>query len=402
VNSATKTSLVPGRVNDFFQQSPEILVLIACAGAGQGAIQIETFKAHLARINDWDRLLRLADIHGILPLLAKHLISFPESVSPDVRDRLSETQKMNARHSLQLSAELARVVELMKSNGINVTAFKGPTLALEAYGDVALRQFTDLDFLISSNEVFTAQRILGQCGYRPSHTYPPGIERQLLRYRSELGMQREDTLVELQWQIAPRYFGMDICVEDFALHSREIAFGNALVRVLSPEDLLVVLCMHGSKHLWGRLIWVADVYHWIKRNPDMDWDRIMAFADSSGSKLSLFVGMSLAESLFGSEIAVNIRKHVDQDLVVADLTMKALQLINQEDDFSEWEQHRICLMYREGFLQKLKYLWLLATGPTEAEWEGVSIPPNFDFLYRVFRVGRVFLKGLRLVKKGLV
>ena len=36
------------------------------------------------------------------------------------------------------------------------------------------------------------------------------------------------------------------------------------MRVLAPNDLLLILCVHASWHLWGRLLWICDVAELIR------------------------------------------------------------------------------------------------------------------------------------------
>ena len=43
-------------------------------------------------------------------------------------------------------------------------------------------------------------------------------------------------------------------------------------RTLSPEDLLLALCVHGSVHMWSSLRWVADVARLLERSPQLDWN----------------------------------------------------------------------------------------------------------------------------------
>jgi hypothetical protein len=49
-----------------------------------------------------------------------------------------------------------------------------------------------------------------------------------------------------------------------------LAYGN-----LSLENLLLVRCAHGSKHLWERLGWICDVAELIRvRKEKSDWEKV--------------------------------------------------------------------------------------------------------------------------------
>jgi hypothetical protein len=52
-----------------------------------------------------------------------------------------------------LAKELVKVNQLLEENGIEVLNWKGPTLAIQAYGDLALRQFRDLDTFVKHEDL---------------------------------------------------------------------------------------------------------------------------------------------------------------------------------------------------------------------------------------------------------
>ena len=38
----------------------------------------------------------------------------------------------------------------------------------------------------------------------------------------------------------------------------------------APEDLLRLLVLHGGKHVWERIAWLADVADLLRQHPDLD------------------------------------------------------------------------------------------------------------------------------------
>jgi len=43
------------------------------------------------------------------------------------------------------------------------------------------------------------------------------------------------------------------------------------VSALSVEDELVLICIHGAKHFWERLMWIADVAALISAQTAINW-----------------------------------------------------------------------------------------------------------------------------------
>ena len=54
----------------------------------------------------------------------------------------------NAQRSLRLTQRTAKILACLARRGIEAIPYKGPALAQTVYGDVAMRQFSDLDILI--------------------------------------------------------------------------------------------------------------------------------------------------------------------------------------------------------------------------------------------------------------
>jgi hypothetical protein len=46
------------------------------------------------------------------------------------------------------------------------------------------------------------------------------------------------------------------------------------VTTLSTADTLIYLCLHGAKHRWVRLAWLADVAALVDRSPELEWEAV--------------------------------------------------------------------------------------------------------------------------------
>src|SRR3989442_3875618 len=109
---------------------------------------------------DWEWLLRSRHPQGLLPLLYRRLGSRPDSVPAAIRGALREGFEANARRALRLTAELLRLHEQLASRGVTVIPYKGPVLAASVYGDLALRPFSDLEFLVHRRDADRAEHVL--------------------------------------------------------------------------------------------------------------------------------------------------------------------------------------------------------------------------------------------------
>src|SRR6185369_4684982 len=113
---------------------------------------------------DWEYLFQLARRHSIVPLVYSQLKVGP----PEVLAKFKQHYIENAARNTVLTAELCRLINLFRDEEIEAIAYKGPALALFAYGDVALRRFVDLDVIVRKSDVLKAREILLKEGYTPS------------------------------------------------------------------------------------------------------------------------------------------------------------------------------------------------------------------------------------------
>lgn len=116
---------------------------------------------------DWDYFFRIAQRHAVLPLVYRQLRQKAADLVPvGVLTKLKSHYQQNAARNALLTAELCRLIKLLRESGIEAVPFKGPSLALFAYHDITLRRFVDLDILVKKNDLFFASEILTKDGYR--------------------------------------------------------------------------------------------------------------------------------------------------------------------------------------------------------------------------------------------
>src|SRR5260370_9580765 len=115
---------------------------------------------------DWEYLQALAVEHGVVPLLSLRLHDLAGDVVPAERlRRLHELSKSSLFLNLSFTAELFRVLEIFRAAGIPAVPYKGPVLAAQAYGDPALRVFSDLDLFLRHRPAACACGLLDEQGF---------------------------------------------------------------------------------------------------------------------------------------------------------------------------------------------------------------------------------------------
>src|SRR5262249_34006959 len=159
------------------------------------------------------------------------------------------------------------------------------------------RQFGDIDLLLRAADIERATQAMIDSGFEPQVT-PAEIRGG--RIPGEYLFRRTATrmLVELHTERSLRFFPKAPPIEQYFQRSATVMVDGREVPALSPEDELVHICVHGTKHLWERLMWTADVAAILARsssdgNP-LDWNRVADSARSVGAERMLALGLQLA------------------------------------------------------------------------------------------------------------
>jgi hypothetical protein len=300
---------------------PEANLLLCCARNGDSDLNGRIQEILLAGV-DWTLVANLADRHRVTPLVYRQL----SRIAPDVLAQpalrpIVERFFGIAKRNLHLTKELLLLVDLLRKNEIVAVSFKGPLLAVSAFGDLCWREFGDLDLLLRSADIPKAKGLLESRGYRPEIKLDGAIEAAFIRSEHHFQYLRDEDhlIVELHWRLQDRYlkFPFDTDALWNSVCSRDL-FGNAIAS-LSPETLFLYLCMHGAKHCWERLEWIACLPAVIRAHPDMKWPLVIEMARSLGGLRILRLGLLLANRLDASEATQAPLSMIERDPVAEDL-----------------------------------------------------------------------------------
>jgi hypothetical protein len=369
---------------------PEYRLLLRMA-QGPDRDRAEEFEDGL----DWPLLVRTALAHAVGPLVEWH-VRGTKNVPAAVREELSERFRDNALYSLVLAGELVRLARFFAEDGIRILPFKGPTLAARAYGNLALRDFVDLDLLLAPSDVARARKLLASAGYHCKLPLPPAQEEAYLASIGQMPFVRESPriLVELHARLMPRDFHFPLTLEHLLPRRQPVVLAGQEVFTLGDEDLLVVLCAHGGKHGWASLGWIADVAALVRACPALDWEKVLTTARALRSERILSLGILLAHDLLAAPPPPEFLRRARASSAVRGLAGRVYQQLFREADGRPqgFQQARFQLGLRERPGDGLRYAASLALTPTVADWTAMQLPSALSFLYQLFRPFRLAAK----------
>jgi len=370
--------------------------LLECASPAQDRQRL----VGLFRSVDWTRLFALAEDHGVTGHLAASLRGLEEDlVPPEIRQALADRQRARNFLTLRLTAELFRIVDRFASEGIGALAVKGPVLAMQAYGDPAMRSYGDLDLLVRQRDIRRATELMSAAGFAPAIPLS-AIDAGKIPGQYLFSLPDSKLIVELHNDRTLRYFPRRLPLEDCFSRQVRVRLDSHEVPALSAEDELVLICIHGAKHFWERLMWIADVAALVSRQKNIDWQQVSASAKEVGAKRMLHMGLRLAGGLLKMPFPERIAPAVQADAVATHLAAQALTWLPAAGYAAPglFERAAFRLRMRGSWLAAPAYLLRLSLSPTEEDWQkGSQLSQNrfLDVLRRPFRLARKYSRSSR-------
>ncbi|MCX7805476.1 MAG: nucleotidyltransferase family protein [Planctomycetota bacterium] len=347
---------------------------------------------------DPDSLIIFAREHGMAGILCANLrrVLSDAGIEPSVElvERLEEEADRQAAVSLAVCSDMFRAMDELRRCGIEAMAFKGPALSVQAYGDAAVRSFSDVDILVRRRDAVSAIAALHSAGWESRSLPPRRLWEAFVRHHAEVQTLSPGTgtAVDLHWEAVPGLSKRPELEEGLWRNSKEVAAAGRATRTLSIEDHLVVLCAHGSKHSWGRLGWTCDALAMARRIGEDRWPALLEKARSAGCLRMLLWGVAMCESLFGLEVPEVMAAECRRDGRLPALVAGAAAILARGETPGWMETARLYCRSMDDTRDRLAF-WLGAVfRPTEYEWRLISLPPGLFWIYSVIRPARLALK----------
>ncbi len=256
---------------------------------------------------EWAEVLDLADRHGMTPHLHWNLrgtwdgLAAPDDLRETLRRRYVRQGVRNAR----LLGRLGRVLAALRAAGIDVIVLKGAHLAELVYEEVALRPMVDVDILVRNQDLGRATDVLGSLGYEATEQARGAEHQGAIDENMHVAPMRRrgGPTVEVHYAIAvPARVG-GIETEGLWSRAEPASIGDTDALVLSPEDLVLHLCVHVALHhgFAAKLVQLRDLPAVVDRlGGRIDWKVLVERARTWGVLRAVTLTFALAERMFGT------------------------------------------------------------------------------------------------------
>lgn len=378
--------------------APEMEVLLCCARIALDVEHEARLRSLVREDLDWERLTRMAALHGLVPLLYVHLCrACPDQVPAARLQALRARVHASAIRNMVLTRELIGLNSALCDAGVSFMPFKGLCLGYAVYGNGVLRKGGDIDLLVPLAHVPAGREVMLSRGYRlETPVRADGAPINSGKYEYHFKRDRDDMIVELRWRITQQHFGATLDLDELSERSVPLRIGETTVPSLCDEDLLLVLCLHGTKHFWARLMWVCDLGVLIDTRPALDWDLVLERAARVGGVRMLLLGLRLAHHLLGTPLPRDVLRRVQEDPHAHALAAQIEELVfnDPEGRFLPFEiddendRRLYHFQVADRFSDRVRFLAQVTArqlAPTSRDRSIVSLPGWLGPLYYVFR-----------------
>ncbi|MDP1891177.1 MAG: nucleotidyltransferase family protein [Gemmatimonadaceae bacterium] len=355
--------------------TPSPSVAFVLAALNRAAASGVSVRDAAAAVDDWHAVERHAQHHDVVWWVAKALPD--HGVPGDARARIAAAAHEQAIASLAGARQLVSLLALLENAGVRTAAYKGPALAVDAHGDVGARHFYDLDVFVAQRDRERASAALSAAGYAVPDGMTAREEQFYARWEGVAHREVADGLpVELHWRCQAARYGGPGDPAGVLERTRACALGGGHVPVPAVEDLGVLLALHGAKHAWRLLMWVADFSAVVSRT-DFDWDRFAGRAAEWGVRRAARYGVLVGHDLTGILVPRRQLEEARGDAAAARLAAAIIARHRGDPaaaDVGGDSEPRYDVQWLDGVRARMRYVTLAAALPTPRDRAAARLP----------------------------
>ncbi len=349
---------------------------------------------------DWDLFVDLSIRHKVLMLIFQSLmIENQISVPKVIKDKLKKIYRINLMRNISVSSNLIQIVNMLDNNRIISVPFKGAVLSEFVYHDPMLRQFADLDLLISKKDAQKTINLFLKTGYELKIDLKQDQFKNYVKFKKsiEIKEKKSDIWVDLHWEFTGNYSIKPFELEYVRNRLVQINFLNQKVSHLAKADLLACLCLHGCKNIWDNLESIFCIALVFETFNTGDIERLCDISSEKHCKKAVGLALFLCIHFFKIELTDTMKNHlfIYPDLkkislpIIQKLTLEKHPPINIGFRFSKFN-----LDVRDSLVDKIQYVLRMLFIPSFVDWNNNNFPNQFPILY-------FFARPTRLIKRYL-
>jgi Uncharacterised nucleotidyltransferase len=395
---------------DVSQISHQVFTLLRCLRREGDRVDWPSGEA------DWQPFAKVCECHQVTPFVFFHLNKTANAVPAGLLEYLRTRYFEISARNYRLAKEAVELTLFLQERDIPAVAFKGPVAAMAAYGDLALRQYQDIDLVVRRVDLLKAVALLVDRGFRiaPESCAPDNPRRVSRTHEVTLAAPDKSYFVDLHWRLASELEGA-FCPDVELMRDRleTVHLPQGKVFTFCREDLFVALCCHGAKHRWGRLKWLLDIAEILRSPVDLNWNRIETITSERPlARASTSLAIFLAHDLLNAPMPAVLPNALEATARTRSVAEGIRAEIFTYGRTPGIDHNHTTLPELEGSIPAwIQYLWARypkwffehAIVRIDAKDRAlISLPRHLDFLYYIIRpirlVGKHSIRVARLAE----
>jgi hypothetical protein len=276
-------------------------LLLACAPRRLDADQ-RTAAGAIARTVHPDRLLAVADAHGLSGLLYRGLVQLPdppEQLAGIIATLADRTAAAAIQYEFMLPGQVAAILSTLEAAAIPALVLKGPAVAA-LYDPLYARPYGDVDLLVAADQLEAAAESLFQLGYTLDESEHPAAWYRTHHQHLAPFVHADSIPVEVHWRLVKPDSPLRIDLNALWDAAESFPLEGISARRLGAAHQIVHLCIHaGGQHLFSMgLKPLCDVAEAITAYGDrLNWDEVVQAARAWGCARHVYLVLQLVAAL---------------------------------------------------------------------------------------------------------
>jgi hypothetical protein len=319
------------------------------------------------------------------------------AVPKQIQLELTLFDKANLQKNLLFTGELLRLLGLFQQNAIPIAAFKGPVLAHSVYGQISLREFSDLDVIVQEADLSNAEDILTAHGYQADFL-DRDYRSAFLRYQGQYAFRNSNGIsVDLHWRLSSKGVAFPLELAKIWPRLGKVTIGGRTVLTLAHDDLALFLAIHGAREGWRSLGWVCDFAELLHNCQEVNWIAVLERAQQSHSLRALLLGIFLASTLLDAPAPVELMNRARNSSAVRILAQRAQLRMLRTVREGELGEFLNSLNTHDRFRHRFWPVATLLTTRTVSDYQAMPLPKSLWGIYYLTRPFRLASKIVKMV-----
>lgn len=204
-----------------------------------------------------------AGCYRLLPLLHSRLTRLCPNTHWPRREMLKGVWKKSFLENATRLKTIMALTQTLESNGIKYLLLKGLANAIDLYGDLGARPMSDIDILITPDDLALCHQILTERGWQ---TQTPPVQQRIRFQYASTYLHPDGGNLDLHWRPAEDFTTDDYNAADLG-DRKTISWMGQSIHTLNPTTNLACTILHGVA--WNHLSpvrWVSDALLLLKQH----------------------------------------------------------------------------------------------------------------------------------------